>query len=304
MELRHLRYFVAVAEAGHFRRAAASLNIAQPALSRQIQALEREMEVELFERLPRGVRLSSAGQAFLEDARRIIEETEEAAERARRTARGQIGTLRLACSEAASGHAIVTEAIRNFLASEPHVELSLVHMVSSQQLTALRANQIDAGFVFRSPSSQEDFAFQDVDVVDVIAAVPQSHALAAEDELHLAQLKDQPLICIARRINAHYYDSLMAACVRGGLTPRIIQEANSGIVMSLVSVGMGVGIVSSAMKWRVPQGVVLKTVADLSIPSCLDLIWRRDNASAVLERFADGIRSISTGVKNDAHFRQ
>ena len=86
--------------------------------------------------------------------------------------------------------------------------------------------------------------------------------------------------------------------------PRIIQEANSGIVMSLVSVGMGVGIVSSAMKWRVPQGVVLKTVADLSIPSCLDLIWRRDNASAVLERFADGIRSISTGVKNDAHFRQ
>jgi DNA-binding transcriptional LysR family regulator len=293
MELRHLRYFVAVAEAGHFRRAAAALNIAQPALSRQIQALEREMEVTLFERLPRGVRLSDAGRAFLEDARRILDEAEAAAERARRVARGQIGTLRLACSEAASAHSVVTEAIRTFRGAEPAVELSLVHMVSNEQLAALTAGQIDAGFVFRSAASRRDFASLAVDRADVLAALPSGHALAGPRPLRLAELEDQPLICIARRINPHYYDSLMAACARGGLVPRIIQEANTGILMSLVAVGMGVGIVSSAARWHAPNGVVLKKIEDLTIPTHLDLVWRRDDGSGVLRRFCETVRAIA-----------
>jgi DNA-binding transcriptional LysR family regulator len=303
MELRHLRYFVAAAEAGHFRRAAALLNIAQPALSRQIRALEEELEVALFDRLPRGVRLSSAGQAFLDDAKRIIDEAEQAAERARRVARGQVGTLRLACSEPASAHDAVTATIRSFRSSEPQVELMLLHMVSSQQLLALRANQIDAGFVYRSANSEEEFAHREVDVVDVLVALPQSHPLAAAGRLRLAQLRDQPLICIARRINAHFYDSLMAACAKGGLVPHVIQEANSGIVLSLVSVGMGVGIISSAMRSRAPQGVVLKTVDDLSIPSCLDLIWRRDSASPVLQRFVAEVAEISDRLRRSDRLR-
>jgi DNA-binding transcriptional LysR family regulator len=107
MELRHLRYFIAAAEAGHFHRAAEKLNVTQPALSRQIQALEKELAVRLFERLPRGVRLSEAGRTFLDDAKRIIDETDQVAARMRRLGRGEIGTLGLACSEAASAHRVV-----------------------------------------------------------------------------------------------------------------------------------------------------------------------------------------------------
>lgn len=300
MMLRHLKYFVAVAETGHFRRAAANLNIAQPALSRQIQTLERELGVALFDRLPRGVRLSPAGQVLLEDAKRIVREIDVAAERARRVAAGQVGTLRLACSEAASAHGVVTEAIRRFRSNEPDVELTLQHMVSSQQLIALRADQIDAGFVFRSPDLGAEFAHHEIDVVNAVAALPQSHTLARHPKLRLAQLKGESLICIARRINPHFYDSLMAECARGGLAPHVIQETSSGIILSLVSVGMGLGIVSAAMRWRVPSGIVLKRIEDLSIPSCLDLVWRSDNRSSVLQRFLSSVGGISGRLRTAA----
>ena len=300
MELRQLRYFVAVAEAGHFRRAAAALNIAQPALSRQIRALEAELRVDLFERLPRGVRLSGAGQAFLQDASRIIDDIEHTADRARRVALGQIGTLRLACSEAASAHAVVTEAIRTFRAAEPKVELNLAHMVSAQQLVALAANRIDAGFVYRSRATNAELAAREVDVVDVVLALPELHPLAAVKRLRLARLKDEPLICVARSINPFFYDSLMAACANGGLIPQVIQEGSTGIVLSLVAAGMGLGIVSSAVRWRVPHGVVLKRVEDLSIPAHLDLVWRRDSTSAVLERF---VASVGRIVQQRSHRR-
>jgi DNA-binding transcriptional LysR family regulator len=300
MELRHLRYFVAVADAGHFRQAAANLNVTQPNLSRHVQALERELEVELFVRLKRGVRLSSAGQALLEDAKRIIDEADQAAERARRVARGQIGTLRLACSEPASAHPAVTETIRDFRASEPDVELLVQHMVSSHQLFALRSGAIDAGFVFRAPELGDEFDSKEIDVLPSVIALPQSHPLAERASLRLADLAGESLICIARRINPPFYDSLVAACRRAGLAPHIIQETSSGIVLSLVSVGMGIGVISSAMQWRAPRGIALRRVEDLPIRSSLDLVWRRDNDSSVLQRFVSSTAAIADRLRSGA----
>src|ERR1700757_974812 len=130
MELRHLRYFLAVGEEQHYGRASNRLRVAQPALSRQIQDLEEEVGFKLFERLPRGVKLSAAGKLFLEDARRILQEVSEASARAARVARGNSGTLRIGFSENASWHGVVPDALRIFRERHPDAELQL-HPASS-----------------------------------------------------------------------------------------------------------------------------------------------------------------------------
>ena len=146
MELRHLRYFVAAGEEQHFGRAAARLHLAQPALSRQIQDLEREIGFLLFDRLPRGVRLSAAGTLFLNDARRILQDVEEATRRAERTALGKVGTLRLGIAFALSWHGLVVDSVREFRRREPDVELVVHHLLSIHQVEAVLSGRLDVGF--------------------------------------------------------------------------------------------------------------------------------------------------------------
>src|ERR1700716_1040409 len=148
MELRHLRYFVAVGDEEHYGRAAQRLRVAQPALSRQIQDLEEEIGFKLFDRMPRGVKISAAGKLFLEDARRILQQVSEATDRARRVARGKSGTLRVGFAEKASWHGVVPNSFRRFRKCTPDAELQLNPMASLEQLEAVRAGQIDAGFIY------------------------------------------------------------------------------------------------------------------------------------------------------------
>src|SRR5246500_3505385 len=144
MELRHLRYFVAIGEEENYRRAAKRLNVAQTALSTQIQDLEAELGFKLFDRMPRGVKLSAAGKLFLEDARRILQTVGEATARAARVARGQSGTLRVGFAENASWHGIVPDSFRRFRAQQPDAELQLRPAASSEQLEAIRSGRLDA----------------------------------------------------------------------------------------------------------------------------------------------------------------
>ena len=139
MELRHLRYFVGVGEEQHYGRAAKRLRIAQPALSRQIQDLERELGFALFDRLPRGVKLSAAGKLFLDDARRILEHVDEAKLRAERVASGKAGTLRMGFVESISWHGVVPDSFRRFRLMQPDAELELHPMLSAQQAEAVRS---------------------------------------------------------------------------------------------------------------------------------------------------------------------
>src|SRR5580704_18133677 len=147
MELRHLRYFVAVGEEQHYGRAAARLRVAQPALSRQIQDLEEEVGFKLFERLPRGVKLSAAGKLFLQDARRILQEVNEAVGRAGRVSRGLSGTLRVGFTENSSWRGVVPDSFRRFREQQPDAELQLRPAASLEQLEAIRSGRLDAGFV-------------------------------------------------------------------------------------------------------------------------------------------------------------
>jgi DNA-binding transcriptional LysR family regulator len=292
MELRRLRYFVAVAETGHFGRAAERLSIAQPALSRQIKALESELRVTLFERLPRGIRLSEAGRLFLHEARRIVGEVDAAVDRVRRFSAGCTGSLRVAFSEAVSGHPAVTETIRSFRTALPEVELALQSMVSSQQIDALAAGEIDAGFAYRTPHANPGIARHDIDTLTLLAALPSAHPLAGETTMSLAQLARGPLIFVGRQINPPHYDNVMRAFAQQGLVPHIIQEANSAVIVNLVAAGMGIALISSAMRSRLPVGVILRPVRDLEIATTFGLMWRADNDSPVLQRFIGVAKNI------------
>src|SRR5882762_4460686 len=156
MELRHLRYFVAVGEEQHYGRASSRLRVAQPALSRQIQDLEEELGFKLFERLPRGVKLNVAGKLFLQDARRILQDVNEAAARAGLVARGLSGTLRVGFTENASWRGVVPDSFRRFRERQPDAELQITPATSLEQIEALRSGRLDAGFVFNMPKTDAE----------------------------------------------------------------------------------------------------------------------------------------------------
>lgn len=285
MEFRQLRYFVATAEAQHFRRAAASLHIAQPALSRQIKALEEEIGVSLFERSPQGVRLTEAGRSLLLDATRIMNDVGEAAERTRRTARGQRGRLRVAFSEVLSGHPVLTRSIQRFRMAAPDVEITLLPMVTAPQIEALRAMQVDAGFLFHRHLDAREFAWREMSRETALVAVPRKHPLARRRTVRLQDLSDQPLLCVGEHINPGFYRSVVAAFTAAGITPRIVQQANSLVVLSLVETGMGIGIVSSALRWRITAQLVMRPVEEFLPSTSINLVWRKTDHSAVLRSF-------------------
>lgn len=292
MELRHLRYFVAVGEEQHYGRAAERLNVAQPALSRQIQDLEEEVGFKLFDRLPRGVKISSAGKLFLDDARRILNHVNEAIARAQRAARGQSGTLRVGFTENASWQGVVPDSFRRFRERQPDAELQLNPLTSLEQIEAIRSGRLDAGFVFNMPKPDPELDQVLVARQHVALAAPREHPVAKLKRLRLRDLADASFVWFPRRESPVFYDRLMHECFRGGLkSPRIVQEAvNQATILSLVSHGMGVGFVNGTVRWRCPESVVIITVVDLKIPLPLAMVWRKDNTSPLLARFVADVR--------------
>jgi DNA-binding transcriptional LysR family regulator len=287
MELRHLRYFVAVGEEQHYGRAAERLHLAQPALSRQIQNLEEEIGVTLFERLPRGVKISAAGASFLDDARRILQQVNEATMRAARVARGQSGVLRVGFTESASWHGVVPDSFRQLRQRQPDVELQLYPTASLEQIEAVRAGRLDAGFVFSMPKADRELDQMPVAIHHLVLAAPKGHPLTRLKKLRLRDMSDTAFVWFPRRQSPAYYDRLMHESFRGGLkAPIIVQEAvDQATMLSLVSCRIGVAFVSDATRWRCPAGVVLLPVLDLNLPLPFALIWRKDNTSPVLEKF-------------------
>jgi DNA-binding transcriptional LysR family regulator len=292
MELRHLRYFVAVGEEQHFGRASRRLRVAQPALSRQIQDLEEEIGFKLFERLPRGVKLNPAGKLFLEDARRILQEVNDAAARAARVAHGRSGTLRVGFTENASWRGVVPDSFRRFREQQPDAELQLYPAASLDQLEAIRSGRLDAGFVNFMPKADPELDQLAVADQHVELAVPKRHPLARLKKLRLLDLADAAFVWFPRWASPPFYDQMMAACYRGGLkSPRIVQEGlNEATILSLVSTGLGVGWVLATARWRCPATVVISPVVDLSVTLRLTLAWRRDNTSPLLASFIREVR--------------
>ena len=294
MELRHLRYFVAVGEDQHYGRAAHRLRRAQPALSRQIQDLEEELGFKLFERLARGVKLSAAGVHFLQDARRILKEVDEAAARAARVARGQSGTLRVGFTEDASWQGVVPESFRRFRERHPDADLQLEPLASREQFEVIRSGRFDAGFVYNLAKADSELVGLPVAMHHFELAVPTRHPLTKLKGLRLRDLTDAPFVWFNRSGNPALYDRMMHACFRGGLkSPRIVQEGfDESTALGLVAGGLGVAWVLETARWRHPKGVVVLPVVDYNFPMLLALVWRKDNKSPLLERFAGEVQRL------------
>jgi DNA-binding transcriptional LysR family regulator len=292
MELRHLRYFLAVGEEQHYGRAARRLRVAQPALSRQIQDLEEEVGFKLFERLPRGVKLSAAGQLFLGDARRILQDVNEAVTRAARVARGQSGTLRVGFTEMTSWRGVVPQSFRRFREMQPDAELQLQPLPSLVQLEAIRSGRLDAGFVFNMPKADPELNALPVAMPRIELAVPRRHTLTKLKQVRLRDLASASFVWFPRSEAPELYDRLVHECFRGGLnSPHIVQEGkDEATVLSLVATGLGVGWVLETARLRCPKSVVILCVVDLDVPQPLSLGWRKDNQSPLLAKFVADVR--------------
>jgi DNA-binding transcriptional LysR family regulator len=288
MELRHLRYFVAVAEEGHVTRAAERLGIQQPPLSQQIQALERELDVQLFRRKPRGVELTPAGRALLDDARAILARTEAAVAATKRAARGEAGRIGLGFTSSASFHPFVPRVIRAFREAHPLVVLGLEESGTTELVEALRSEAIDLAFIRSPVGDTAGVAVFPVLEEPMVVALPNGHRLARSGAaLPLAELAGETFILYRRPVGPGLHDAIVAACDRAGFSPTIGQEAPRMLsTLSLVAAGFGVALVPASMSRLETEGVAYRALdkaAQLTAP--LNLAARRNEASAAVRRF-------------------
>jgi DNA-binding transcriptional LysR family regulator len=292
MELRHLRYFVAIADAGGVHPAAAALHITQPALSRQLKDLEEELGLELFRRSSRGLRLTAAGHAFLLDARSLLDGARAAADRARRVAHGEEGGLRVGFIDSAAWEGIVPVSFQAFRATHSRLRLEAVPMPSGRQLEAIEGGAIDGGFLYDFGPPAAALGSVNVGKDKVVLVVPQQSALPGSARtLRLADLAQLEFVWNSGA-SQQYTSRLVACCERAGLVPRIVQEAGSELsTLSLVSAGIGVAFVNDAHVRRPPALVRFLLVSDLKMDLPLHFRYRRDASNPALWRFLETLRS-------------
>jgi DNA-binding transcriptional LysR family regulator len=291
VELRHLRYFIAVGEEEHFGRAAERVRVAQPALTRQIQQLEAEMGYALFERLKRGVRLTEAGRSFLEDARRLLSDLERSVERTRLVAQGKAGHLRIGFADGATYSGELPSILRDFRDRRPDVRLDLFPNTSVATGVQLRERQLDMGFVYALPTDLPQLKAHRISVERIVLALPRSHPLVRKKRVKLGDLKEEPFVWIPRAAAPLYYDRVLTACHAAGLTLNVVQEGNNETTMlSLVAGGIGLSFTIKSAEKRKPDSVVLKVVEDLRLTVELSAIWREDNKVPALQKLIEIVR--------------
>jgi DNA-binding transcriptional LysR family regulator len=240
VELRRFRYFVAVAEELHFRRAAERLHLAQPALSQQVKKLETELGVELFHRTRRGVALTQAGAVFLEEARRVLSLADEAARAAQEAASGSVGRLRIGLL-ADAVPASVPRAITRFSVRFPGVEVRPETLCARRAIEDVRAGRLDAAVVaLPAPVAGLETTFLGKE--GMVAAVAERHPLSGRASIPWDRLADERLVMLPRATNPAFHDGVIAACRDAGFTPSILETTDPQIEHALLSVAGGAGI--------------------------------------------------------------
>ena len=294
MELRHLRYFVAVATELHFGRAAKMLHISQPPLSMQIRALEEELGVTLLHRNRRQVSMTRAGQAFLHDAKQVLERVEQATLTARRAARGEIGEL-VAGFISVADYNLLPLVLREFRRRFPLVTLSLRELTTDAQIAELSEGRIDVGFLL-PPVSEPTIESIPILREPLIAAIPAHHALAkGKAAISLASLSDSPFIMTPRHMAPGLYDDIVSFCRSAGFSPQVTQEAiQMQTIISLVSAEMGVSLVPESLQHLQRTGVIYKRLKEPSPLTEIRLAWRAGDNRPALKMFIQLAREIAT----------
>lgn len=286
MELRHLRYFIAVAEELHFGRAARRLGIAQPPLSQQIRKLEEELSVRLFERTRRRVALTEAGGAFLREARLTLHQAERAARAAQQAGRGETGDLLVGATASADCN-VLPVVLPAFRRQYPDVNVILRSLSAAEQIDALTHSRIDVGFL-RLPVRYDDrlLTVRRVFREPMVLALPRRHPLASRPRVPLQKLAGVPYIFFPRSRSPEYHDSIVAACQKAGVTLNVVQEAeHTQTLLGLVSLGFGVALLPASLRAINRKGVVFRPVTPARLTVEMAVAHRKDNASMLLSEF-------------------
>ncbi len=284
MELRHLRYFLAVAEELHFGRAAKRLHISQPPLSQQIKALEEELGVPLFARTQRKVELTQAGHLFLEEARLTLQQAERAQRVALEAHQGIRGRLRVGFVTSAS-YSILPVVIRRFRNDHPHITLELIEMIPSRQIAALESRDIDVG-ILRPPVKGTCMELQTILEEPLVAALPADHPKAGKKTLDLKLLSEESFVLFPRHHGPGIYDVIMAACNRAGFTPQVAYAPNEmQTILAYVAGGLGLSLVPQSLAGFHPELIAYLPLKGDRPRVKLSLLTRPDDGSVPLQNF-------------------
>lgn len=295
-ELRLIRAFIAVAETLHFGRAAERLHIAQPPLSRQIRQLEAELGVTLLMRSSHGVAVTESGRAFLEAARGVVRQVEDAVRVARRAQLGELGQLEVGFVDSAMFE-LLPRTLSRFRQRFPRIELKLHEMNSALQLADLREKRLHVGII-RPPTAAEAIALEIIDREPLVAAVPARHPLARTSGAAIRALAGEIFIALPREHSPWLHDRLTSALLQNGVTLRVGQEAQGvGAMVSMVAAGLGVALVPASAR-ILPYRDVAYVPLEASAPVLeLALAWRRDDSSPLVQNFASAVRDALTSAR-------
>ncbi|MET9662785.1 LysR substrate-binding domain-containing protein [Streptomyces sp. NPDC006510] len=286
MELRHLRYFVAVAETRHFGKAAEQLHMAQPPLSQAIRRLESELGVELLRRTTRQVSLTGAGEVFRTDAERILKAVDEAVERVGRFASGAEGVLRIGLTGSASYRQL--PALARLVKREmPQVILEVhTEMLTPAQEAGLIERRLDIG-VLRPPIRQEGIAHRSLAAETLVVAVPERHWLAEADTVRVEQLRHEDFVMYGATLGSVVDDAVVRSCLAAGFYPnRAYEVTETSAALALVAAGLGIAVLPDSIRSAPREGVLCRDIEDaLSIP--LSLAWREDDESPLLRNLLE-----------------
>jgi DNA-binding transcriptional LysR family regulator len=292
VELRHLRYFAAVAEERHFGRAALKLGIAQPPLSKQLQDLEAELGYPLFDRSRRPVELTAAGQALLEHARRLFEALEIAVRETRRAGAGHSGRLTIGYPQSLA-YSGLTGLLRAFRERSPEVAIEVRELPPGDQVEALKRGDLDVGFV-RAPLHEPQLASENIRNEKLVLALPVDHRLAIRERVALSAVAAEPFVFFPRARGPGFFDFLMSYCRDCGFTPHIVQQAPQIDVLALVAAGFGLSILPDSVRELRRADIVLRPIIG-SPTTELRLVWRSGDPSPAVARFVEIVRRV--GVK-------
>ena len=289
MELRHLRYFIAVAEELHFGRAAQVLGISQPPLSQQIQALEQEVGARLFERTNRRVELSEAGRLFLHEARLVLAQVDKAADVARRAQLGELGELKIGFTSSAPFNSSIPQAIFAFRQAFPAVHLNLQEMSSTQVAESLVDESIQVGLMRPLPLP-DSLSMVELMREPLVAVLNADHPLVHSSErgLHLAQLAEEPFVFFPRSYGSGLYAQLLNLARDAGVSPHFAQEAGEAMtIIGLVAAGLGVSVLPASYQRIRIDGVVYRTLLDQEAVTAVWLVQRKGVQTPMAQAFVE-----------------
>ena len=284
MELRHLRYFVAVADELSFRRAAERLHVSQPPLSTQIKALEAELGVRLFERLNRGIKLTPEGSVFLTHARTALAAADTARQSAQDAGKGMLGTLRIGVMLPIMTVRLARGFLR-FRQSYPAIQLSVQELTTAEQVQRLQNDQLDVG-IMRPPLGSTGLESRFIEEASLVLAVPKGHRFANQRQISWADFRDEPMVMLQSHLQFGLYNEFLHECAKNGAMPSMgYYASNADTVFWLVSAGLGFTLLAE-IGMKHPGAVFCKPPAGLSAARVM-LVWKQSNRSPALANFLE-----------------